>query len=131
MNNKLYVQYGCEPGVSNVPQTWINFDAFPTLKLSRLPIVGKLIIRGKITFTEHDKYGDIVTGLPIPDGSCSGIFASHVLEHLSSDDFRTAIKNTYDLLAAQGIFRLLVSDLEIIAKNYVLDFVGFTDIKKI
>jgi hypothetical protein len=119
MNNSLYVQYGCGPDKSCSPETWLNFDASPTLRLARLPMVGKLLTRSRVTFSNHVKYGDIVTGLPIPHGSCSGIYCSHVLEHLSLSDFRLALKNTYDLLISKGIFRLVVPDLEAFAKKYV------------
>lgn len=58
-------------------------------------------------------------GLPVPLESCSGVFASHVLEHLSLSDFRIALNNTYHLLQNQGIFRLIVPDLEVLAKKYI------------
>jgi ubiquinone/menaquinone biosynthesis C-methylase UbiE len=65
------------------------------------------------------KYGDVVKGLPIATDSCEAIYCSHVLEHLALEDCRTALKNTYSYLKHGGIFRLVVPDLETIARDYV------------
>lgn len=114
---KLYLQYGC--GFSS-PAGWRNFDASPTLRFERLPVIGKLYKKNEVRFPSNIEYGDIVKGLPVPSGSCTGIYASHILEHLSLEDFRTALKNTHGLLHSGGIFRLVVPDLETLAEKYLL-----------
>jgi predicted SAM-dependent methyltransferase len=78
-----------------------------------------LFQRGSTIFPKDVRYGNIVTGLPIPDGSADGIYASHVLEHLSLEDFRAALNNTYRLLRPGGLFRLVVPDLEIRSRKYL------------
>ncbi len=130
---KLYVQYGC--GLS-APKEWQNFDASPTLRLQRLPIFGALLKKQlNVVFPKEVRYGDIVKGLPLKENSCSGIYCSHVLEHLALKDFRTALINTYKILKPGGVFRCLVPDLEIIVKDYLsslesrpetasIDFIG-------
>jgi Methyltransferase domain len=55
----------------------------------------------------------------VPDGIAEGVYASHVLEHLSYDDFWIALRNTHRLLKPGGIFRLVVPDLEIRARKYL------------
>lgn len=113
----VYVQYGC--GLS-APEKWINFDASPTLRIQKMPLLGKLMkSRLNAVFPANVKYGDIVKGLPVIDNSCDGIYCSHVLEHLALNDFRTALKNTYKVLKPGGLFRCVVPDLELIAKNYI------------
>src|ERR1041384_622150 len=114
MNKNVYVQYGC--GLS-APTGWTNYDCSPTLRLQKVPIVGRLI--KKTEFPRNVKYGDIVKGLPLSPQSCFGIYASHVLEHLALDDFRTALRNTYDLLAPDGVFRHVMPDLRKIASDYL------------
>jgi len=114
--NDLYVQYGC--GFSS-PEGWRNFDASPTLRFERLPVLGRLYTKNKTRFPENVEYGDIVRGLPVPAGSCAAVYASHVLEHLALADFRTALGNTLRLLRPSGTFRLVVPDLESAAKRYV------------
>jgi SAM-dependent methyltransferase len=104
-----YVQYGC--GLST-GDSWINFDNSPTLRLQRLPIIGWVFKLGNTGFPESVRYGDIVAGLPVPDHSADGVYASHVLEHLSYEEFWLALQNTYAVLKPGGIFRLIVPDLE-------------------
>ena len=116
MNSPLYVQYGCG---HSAPKEWKNFDASPTLRFERLPVLGKLYSKNPQRFPLTVDYGDIVKGLPVPDGSCHGVYCSHVLEHLSLADFRTALRNTHRLLASGGRFRLVVPDLEYLAKAYL------------
>ena len=111
-----HVQYGC--GLS-APDGWLNFDSSPSLRLKRLPLVGRAVNRSLPPFPRAVRYGDIVTGLPVPDGSCAGVYASHVLEHLALDDMRVALANTLRLLAPGGLFRLLVPDLEHLAREYL------------
>ena len=112
----VYIQYGC--GLS-CPDGWVNFDASPTLRLQQLPVLGRFFRRGTTVFPANARYGDIVKGLPVPDNSADGIFASHVLEHLSLADFRLALCNTFRLLKPGGIFRLIVPDLEARARIYL------------
>src|SRR3984893_10399938 len=112
----IYLQYGCG---QSCPGGSINFDASPTLRLQRLPVIGRLFKRGATVFPDGVRFGDIVRGLPIPDGSVQGIYASHVLEHLSYADFWRALDHTFRLLRPGGIFRLVVPDLKSRAQKYV------------
>lgn len=113
-----YVQYGC--GLS-APAEWTNFDASLTLRLEKLPLLTKLLPGGKGTFPPNVRYGDIVRGLPVQPRSCRAIYCSHVLEHLSLNDFRAALMNTRRLLGENGIFRLVVPDLRVAAERYVAE----------
>ncbi len=114
--NGMLVQYGC--GFS-APAGWRNFDASPTLRFERLPFVGRFYSRNGNRFPANVEYGDIVKGLPLAHGTCSAIYASHVLEHLELQDFQRALANTYKLLESGGLFRLVVPDLQVLAKRYV------------
>jgi len=116
--NTEYVQYGC--GLC-APETWLNFDSSPTLNFERLPLIGLLYTRNAQRFPSNVHYGNIVKGLPIPNGASRGIYCSHVLEHLSLDEFRFALRNTFSYLRAGGIFRLVVPDLEYLARTYLAD----------
>ncbi len=113
-----YVNYGCG---HSAPRSWTNFDASMTLRLERLPFIGKLIAKNEVRFPDNVEYGDIVKGLPVPDSSCKAVYCSHVLEHLSLDDCRTALRNTYRILKKSGTFRLVVPDLEYLANKYLDD----------
>lgn len=112
-----YVQYGC--GLS-APSEWENFDASPTLRIQKIPLVNTLFKnRLNTVFPDNVQYGDIIKGLPVEAESCKGVYCSHTLEHLSLEDFRTALRNTYQILQKGGIFRCIVPDLEAIAKKYI------------
>jgi hypothetical protein len=117
---RLYVQYGCG---FTAGKDWLNFDASPTLRIEKIPLLGKVIsatLSGNCErFPASVKYGDIRNGPLVSVGSAHGVYASHVLEHLSLFDFRRALENTYRMLAEGGIFRLVVPDLFERARRYV------------
>jgi SAM-dependent methyltransferase len=116
---KRYIQYGC--GFS-APPNWINYDASPTLRYERLPLLGKLYTRNKQRFPENVKYGDIVKGLPEAPDSCDAVYCSHILEHLAYNDFKIALKNTYLILKPGGIFRGVVPDLKAAVDAYIENY---------
>jgi hypothetical protein len=113
-----HVQYGC--GLS-APLEWTNFDASLTVRLERLPLIGTLATGRNGRFPANVLFGNIVKGLPVAAGSCEAVYCSHVLEHLSLNDFRTALLNTRALLRARGIFRLVVPDLRSAARRYLAE----------
>lgn len=115
MEQIKYVQYGC--GWS-APSGWRNFDASPTLRFERLPLIGQLYTKNETRFPANEEYGDIVKRLPITPESCKGVYCSHVLEHLSLDDFRTALHNTFQILQ-RGVFRFVLPDLEYSVRRYL------------
>ena len=116
MRTSEYVQFGS--GFS-APEGWLNFDASPTLRFERLPLIGKLYTRNVQRFPGNVFYGDIVKGLPIPAGSCRGIYCSHVLEHLTFDEFDAALRNVFCYLKPGGTFRFVLPDLKRLAQDYV------------
>ncbi len=120
MDDGPYIQYGCG---WDAPEDWVNFDASPTLRVERIPALGRflstLIKRNAAPFPANVRYGDIVKGLPLGDATCSGVYCSHVLEHLSLNDFRKALANTKRLLKPGGIFRLVLPDLAFYVSQYL------------
>ena len=116
MNDCRYVQYGC--GWS-APVEWRNFDTSPTLRFERLPLIGQRYTKNESRFPRNVEYGDIVKGLPVPADSCSGVYCSHVLEHLSLEGFGIALRNTLRILRPGGTFRLVLPDLEYLARQYL------------
>ena len=57
--------------------------------------------------------------MPIKANSRTGLYCSHVLEHLSLRDFRIALMNSYKILEKGGIFRCVLPDLETAARSYI------------
>lgn len=115
----VHVQYGC--GFSPA-EGWSNFDCSPSLRLERLPVVGRFVRVNASRFPAAVRYGDIVKGRPVTPESADGVYASHVREHLSLADCRTALANTRRLLRPGGVFRLVVPDLAERAGRYLRHF---------
>jgi len=111
-----YVHYGC---LFCAPESWLNFDASPTLRFERIPVLGNLYTKNDRRFPSNVQYGDIVRGLPVPENCCSGIYCSHVLEHLALADCRKALRNSLSYLRSGGVFRMVLPDLESLARNYL------------
>ena len=111
-----YVQYGC--GLT-APLEWTNYDSSLTLRWEQIPVLGQLLTKNTFRFPNNVRFGDIVKGLPCAAASCHGIYASHVLEHLTLAEFHLALINTRRLLKPSGIFRLVVPDLEYAAREYL------------
>jgi predicted SAM-dependent methyltransferase len=102
------------------PAEWRNFDSSARLRFEQLPVVGIAAgLLGRRLFPENIAFGNIVSGLPLPDGSAHAIYASHVLEHLCRADISRALANTVRILKPGGLFRIIVPDLEWRAKRYV------------
>lgn len=110
------IQYGC--GLS-APDGWLNFDASPTLRAQRIPVLGKLLGTRRVSFPRNVRYGDVVRGLPVQTGSCRAVYSSHVLEHLSLEDCHAALRETIRVLKQGGRFRLVVPDLEALCSSYI------------
>jgi len=111
-----YVHYGC---LFCAPDTWLNFDASPTLRFERIPVIGKWYTKNGRRFPENVRYGDVVRGLPVGEGSCRGLYCSHVLEHLALNDCQRALRHSLSYLQPGGVFRLVLPDLEALARAYL------------
>jgi len=116
MNDGGYIQYGCG---WHAPVGWRNFDASPTLRFERLPLLGSLYTKNENRFPKNVAYGDVVKGLPVVPASCRAVYCSHVLEHLTLADCRVALRNTHTILQAGGIFRLVLPDLAYSVQQYL------------
>jgi hypothetical protein len=115
-----YVQFGC--GMC-APNNWLNFDAGPAFWLqSRLPFLTPVLTkRGFPNYPKNIRYGDVIKGLPVRSQSIQGVYCSHVLEHMSLHEFRAALHNVYSYLRPGGVFRLVLPDIEQLAKAYLND----------
>ena len=62
---------------------------------------------------------DLRRGLPFADEECDAVYHSHVLEHLTTDAGRDLLVECHRVLRAGGIVRVVVPDLERIARDYL------------
>ncbi|WP_234300753.1 class I SAM-dependent methyltransferase [Sphaerospermopsis aphanizomenoides] len=58
-------------------------------------------------------------GIPFPDESFDVVYHSHLLEHFHKSEAEPFIKECYRVLRPQGILRVVVPDLEQIARMYL------------
>lgn len=113
---------------------WLNFDSSPSVLIARTPVSHlickslsklKLLTKDQESFIyfckeNHIRFGDALRGLPLPDSSCSVVYASHVLEHLYRlDEAPRFLTECMRLLKPGGTLRLAVPDLRVYVKRYV------------
>lgn len=110
------VQFGCG---QSCPEEWINYYASPTLRLQGIPVLGSILLAGRAKFPKGVRFGDITDQLPERTGSVDNLYCSHVLKHLSLEDFRLALKESHRILKPGGTFRLVMPDLAKLAQWYL------------
>jgi len=62
---------------------------------------------------------DLTRGLPLEDESMDAVYHSHVLEHLSPNDAEVFLRECQRVLKPGGVLRVVVPDLEDIARHYL------------
>lgn len=72
-----------------------------------------------VSNNEHVKTHNLLNGIPINNDSIDVVYHSHLLEHFSKEDGFCFIQECYRVLKKDGIIRIAVPDLEIIAKEYL------------
>ena len=60
-------------------------------------------------------------GIPFHDGSFELVYHSHLLEHFSKSEAPVFLKECFRVLKPGGVIRIVVPDLESIARNYLLE----------
>jgi predicted SAM-dependent methyltransferase len=78
---------------------WVNLDIVPA--------------------TPEVRHWDLRSDLPFPAGSFDVVYHSHVLEHFSRRDGQRLMERCYRVLSQGGIIRVVVPDLERIARTYL------------
>ena len=92
----MRLNLGC--GSRHHPE-WVNLDTDPDDETVRL--------------------WDVRDGLPFGDGTCDALYHSHLLEHLRSADVRTLMAETLRVCRSGAVIRIVVPDLERIAREYL------------
>jgi len=75
-----------------------------------------------IDFVSNSKYVEahnLLNGIPINDNCVDVVYHSHILEHFSKQDGFHFMEECYRVLNTNGIIRVAVPDLEIIAIEYI------------
>lgn len=72
-----------------------------------------------VSNSKQVKVHNLLNGIPINDHCVDVVYHSHVLEHFSKEDGFHFMKECFRVLNTNGIIRIAVPDLEIIAKEYL------------
>lgn len=72
-----------------------------------------------VSSSKHVASHNLLEGIPHPDNQFKVVYHSHVLEHFEKNDATAFIKECHRVLAPGGILRVVVPDLEQIAKQYL------------
>ncbi|HSZ03231.1 MAG TPA: methyltransferase domain-containing protein [Terriglobales bacterium] len=115
-NAELKINIGC--GLSGAPG-WCNIDNSPTIPLSRLKL-GRLLFRTP-AWPRDVRRHDVKKGLPFADQSVSCIYSSHTFEHFSWAESLAVAKECFRVLRPGGVLRVVVPDLQLIAREYLRD----------
>lgn len=113
------VNFGC--GLS-CGVGWRNYDASLTLYFQRFPVFGTFARQFiKPRFPVQARFGNILHGLPEPTSGVDLVYCSHVLEHLSLEEFNAALNEILRILKPGGVFRGVLPDLELEVAKYHSD----------
>jgi predicted SAM-dependent methyltransferase len=63
---------------------------------------------------------NLTEGIPFPDASFDVVYHSHVLEHFSKTASESFLRECCRVLRPQGVLRVVIPDLEQIARNYLI-----------
>ncbi len=120
----LWLHVGCG---FVTPHEWVNLDASWNLLAARVPGLRRVLRAARLISTEaeqhawaeHIRYCDVTRGLPFQEGEAAVVYASHVLEHLTRRHAQNFVREAYRVLAPGGVLRLVVPDLERLARLYL------------
>lgn len=94
--NRLLINLGCGRCYHSA---WINLDLHPCAPEVRAWSVSE--------------------GVPASDRCARACYASHLIEHLPPEAALSLLKECYRVLEVGGVVRVVVPDLEVIARNYL------------
>lgn len=110
------------------PRDWVNVDRSPALRVSRLPVINRLILRTGLVSSSHNQRWpenvivmDVTKGLPYASASVDTVYSSHMLEHIYLDQAEQLIREFYRVLRPDGLCRLALPDGEALARRFIAE----------
>jgi SAM-dependent methyltransferase len=114
--HEICVNIGCG---TDVAEGWWNIDNSPSVTLSRVPGVRRVLNLPEWPKDVHRH--DVLAGMPFADGTVSRIYSSHTFEHFTYEQSVTVARECFRVLKVGGILRIVVPDLEKIVREYLND----------
>ena len=109
---------------------WINIDSSFNARLAKYPRIRHLLF--KVGFLPKKYYEmpwskhihkimvrEVRKKLPFDDESIDVIYSSHLIEHLRKNEAEKVLRDVFRVLKKGGLLRLIVPDLELMARNYL------------
>jgi SAM-dependent methyltransferase len=120
------INLGCGTTTSASPDV-VNVDWSMYLRIRRsalLRLVAPIVIRGERwnryqSLRDNVLVHDLRKGIPFPSNSVDVVYHSHLLEHLERSAAEHFLTEVHRVLVPGGIHRLVVPDLELLARNYL------------
>ena len=114
--NEIKINIGS--GLSGI-SGWHNLDNSPTITISRVPLLNRLL-KAPAWPPDVRRY-DVRKGLRFADGTVRYIYSSHTFEHFTPAEALAIAKECFRVLEPKGVLRIVVPDLERIAREYLVD----------
>lgn len=92
-----YINLACGPVFIDSPD-WVNFDFVAAEGVRQVNLLGRL---------------------PLPDNAAQLVYSSHFLEHIPKSQVESFLNECWRVLEPGGVLRLVVPDLENIARTYL------------
>ncbi len=119
---------------------WINIDSSFNARLAKYPRLRYLLFKVGILpkryyetpWSEHIHkimVRDVCKKLPFEEESIDFIYSSHLIEHLRKDEAEKLLRECFRVLKRDGLIRLIIPDLEILARNYIKEIEGIQNNK--
>jgi SAM-dependent methyltransferase len=111
---------------------WVNTDVTPHIWVAKIPGGAYLLHRfGKISADRYEqhklgvfkkvRYLNVTRPFPYRSGAFDAVFSCHMLEHLRPQDAEFCLAECFRVLAARGVCRIVVPDLDLLVSNYNSD----------
>lgn len=125
-DGRAMLNIGCG---TRMDRSWTNLDFSPYATLARRPLLAKLLtIAGALSPERRERLAaidpqivrhDLRYGIPFEDETFDVVYHSHFLEHLHPSDGQSMLRECRRVLRPGGTIRIVVPDLERIAKRYM------------
>jgi SAM-dependent methyltransferase len=109
----LLLNLGCG---DRTDPAWVNIDQSARGRLRAIPGIRRLV--GGPNPPGYVNW-DLRRGIPCADGAAAVAYASHMLEHLQQPEADAFLREAYRVLQPGGIARIVVPDLEQLARDYL------------
>ena len=125
-DGRAALNLGCS---DRIAAGWNNVDFSWLLRLGRHPLLCALLHRTGMLSDQRYKrvrkldaemvVWDLRKGIPYADGAFDVVYHSHLLEHIDREDASVFLRECGRVLAPSGILRIVVPDLERLARRYI------------